>query len=145
MASILMNATMVGICFTEAHQEMLYRRLENLVFQHMQMADSPLHEPGLIAVLGNSKGKPKAKAKGKAKNTRKRKTGKADEEEAEEEGEDDNEEGEEDEDDEASGQEEPEEEPEEEEDDEAASEEEGSAFNLIKFALKCKVSFGLRV
>ena len=135
MASILMNATMIGICFTEAHQEMLYRRLENLVFQHMQKADSPLHEPGLIALLGN-KSRAKGKAKGKAKNMRKRKTGKADDEdedeEAEEEGEDDNEEEGNDEEDaadeEASGLEEPEEEPEEEDEDAIDSDEEGFAI-----------------
>ena len=76
MAAILNNASMIGVCFTKAHEEMLQKRLEFLVWKHMQMPESPLFEPSLLTALGLSKKTKRAGAKAQAKPKAKRKLAK---------------------------------------------------------------------
>ena len=131
MGAILNSATMVGVCYSEAHMEMLYKRLEFLVFDQRQTADSPLFEPALMTIIGGKKrkGQPKAGAKKKGRKTKKAGKKDADHEGSEEEDEEGDEEAAEDEDDEgndagsACGEDE---EPEEEEASELDSDEEES-------------------
>ena len=78
---------MIGICFTDAHRDMLYRRLESVVFTLMQTADSGLYDAALMSVLGTSK-KRKAPAKGARGKKKGKAAKKADQEEEEEEEED---------------------------------------------------------
>ena len=94
MGAILNNATMIGVCYTEAHADLLYKRLEGLVFNHMQSADSVLFEPALMALIGGKKRRANAKNKARPKPKRGKKQSKDvdQEEEEEENGEDDDEE-----------------------------------------------------
>ena len=48
---------MVGVAFNDLHQDRLYEHLETQVFHEMQVADSPLYEPGLVSLLGGKKRK----------------------------------------------------------------------------------------
>ena len=57
MAAIRNRIGMVGVTFNEHHQDRLYERLEAQVFHDMQVADSPLYEPGLVSVVGGKKRK----------------------------------------------------------------------------------------
>ena len=136
MGAILSNATMVGICFTDSHVEMLYKRLEQCVFQQYQDADSPLHEPALMGLLGKGK-KPKAKAKSTA---RKRKTPKGDDGEQAGEEEPEEDAGEEMEEEGIEQEEEDEEEPEEdEEEDDEEEDDEASFVRLFSIAIMPEV------
>ena len=57
MAAIRNRIGMVGVTFNEHHQDRLYEHLEAQVFHDMQVADSPLYEPGLVSVVGGKKRK----------------------------------------------------------------------------------------
>ena len=85
MGAIINNATMVGVCYSELHAEMLYKRLEHLVFDSMQTADSPLFEPALMSIIGGKKRRIQSKANPKKKSKAKKKKDEADQEEEEEE------------------------------------------------------------